>query len=329
MIIGKANPDDYQRNEAYEWAQELYEQGIRNTWFPHEIPLKEDHSDFESLNEEEKHALMMILSFMNPMEFVVNKSICLGIYPYIKSPEAHKYLSRQLFEEANHSETFEYILQSFPIDRAAMYALHPDTASSRAKEDWISHYINRMTDEKLDIETVEGKQELVKNLVATNVVMEGTFFFSNFMVILAFRQRNKMRNFGSLINWVLRDESLHLKFGMRLILTILEENEDIVTEEFAEEIRQMVIKGVELEAAFNEDLFPNGVLGMNAAYINQYVQYIADRRLEEMGFEPEYNVDNPAQWMATSTDVLELVNFFEQQNTSYEVNANATVEKTD
>jgi len=85
----------------------------------------------------------------------------------------------------------------------------------------------------------------------------------------------------------------------------------------------MVVKGVELEMAYNEDLFPNGILGLNADYVNQYVQYVADRRLEELGFDPHYNVTNPAKWMTTSTDVYELVNFFEQQNTSYEVNAKA------
>jgi ribonucleoside-diphosphate reductase beta chain len=143
------------------------------------------------------------------------------------------------------------------------------------------------------------------------------------MVILSFRQRNKMRNFGSMINWVLRDESLHLKFGMNLVLTILEENRELVTEEFAKEIRDIVIEGVRLETEYNNDLFPNGILGLNAEYVNQYVQYVADRRLEELGFEPYFNVSNPAKWMATSTDVLELVNFFEQQNTNYEVNNKA------
>jgi len=141
--------------------------------------------------------------------------------------------------------------------------------------------------------------------------------------MLSFRQRNKLRNFGSMINWVLRDESLHLKFGMNLILSVLEENEEIVTDEFAQEIQDMVVKGVELEMAYNKDLFPNGILGLNADYVNQYVQYVADRRLEELGFDPHYKVTNPAKWMATSTDVYELVNFFEQQNTSYEVNAKA------
>ena len=132
-----------------------------------------------------------------------------------------------------------------------------------------------------------------------------------------------MRNFGSMISWVLRDESLHLKFGMNLILNLLEENADIVTEEFAREIQDIIIQGVQLENEYNKELFPNGILGLNAEYVNQYVQYVADRRLEELGFEPHFNVSNPAKWMATSTDVLELVNFFEQQNTNYEVNNKA------
>jgi len=143
------------------------------------------------------------------------------------------------------------------------------------------------------------------------------------MVILSFRQRNKLRNFGSMISWVLRDESLHLKFGMNLALTILEEYADLVTEDFANEIRDLIIKGVDLEVEYNKALFPKGILGLNADYVNQYVQHVADRRLEELGFESHYNVKNPAKWMATSTDVLELVNFFEQQNTNYEVNSKA------
>jgi ribonucleoside-diphosphate reductase beta chain len=69
---------------------------------------------------------------------------------------------------------------------------------------------------------------------------------------------------------------------------------------------------------------PGGILGLNANYINQYVKYLADRRLEELGFEPEYNVTNPAKWMAAANDTLELVNFFESINTSYESNAKAS-----
>jgi ribonucleoside-diphosphate reductase beta chain len=141
------------------------------------------------------------------------------------------------------------------------------------------------------------------------------------MVALSFRQRNQLRNLGSMINWVIRDESLHLKFGIHVIHTVLEENPDILTQEFADEIRSIIIEGVELENAYNKDLFPKGILGLNADYVNQYVQYVADRRLEELGLPVHFNVTNPAKWMSTATDVFELVNFFEQQNTAYEVDA--------
>jgi ribonucleoside-diphosphate reductase beta chain len=145
------------------------------------------------------------------------------------------------------------------------------------------------------------------------------------MVALSFRQRNLLRNFGSLVDWIVRDESLHLKFGINLILTVLDENPDLQTPEFADEIRQMILNAVEMEEQYNRDLLPNGILGLNANYINQYVKYLADRRLEELGFEPHYKVSNPAKWMATANDTLQLVNFFESTNTSYESNAKAAV----
>jgi ribonucleoside-diphosphate reductase beta chain len=193
----------------------------------------------------------------------------------------------------------------------------------QAKEDFIMKYLKRMTEDKLDVQTTEGKKDFIRNLVATNIVMEGVWFYSGFMVALSFRQRNQLRNFASMIDWVLRDESLHLKFGINLIQTVLEENKDLLTEDFASEIRQIIIDGVNVENAYNKDLFPRGILGLNADYVNQYVQYVADRRLEELGLPTHYNVTNPAKWMASATDVLELVNFFEQQNTKYEVDSNS------
>ncbi len=157
--------------------------------------------------------------------------------------------------------------------------------------------------------------------------MEGIWFYSGFMVALSFRQRNQLRNFGSMINWVIRDESLHLKFGMNLVHNILEENQELLTEDFAAEIKNIVIEGVNLETEYNKDLFPKGILGLNADYVNQYVQYVADRRLEELGLAKHYNATNPAKWMSSATDVLELVNFFEAQNTSYEVDGRASEKK--
>lgn len=308
----------------YPWAMDLYDQAVANTWFPNEIQLGEDLADFSRMTDEEKHAVTFLMSYFNPNELLVNKALAFGVYPYLSAPEAHLYLAKQMWEEANHCMSFEYVLETFPIDRTEAYESHVTVPSMAAKEEFEVHYIRRMTEQTLDISTTEGKRDFVRNLVAYNIILEGIWFYSGFMVALSFRQRNLLRNFGSLIDWIVRDESLHLKFGINLILTVLEENEDLQTPEFADEIRQMVLDAVALEEQYNRDLLPHGILGLNADYVNQYVQYLADRRLEELGFEPHFGVSNPAKWMATANDTLQLVNFFEATNTSYEVNASAS-----
>lgn len=305
----------------YQWAYDLYNQAVANTWFPHEVQLGEDLADFERMTEQERHAVTFLMSYFNPNELLVNKALAFGVYPYINAPEGHLYLAKQMWEEANHCMAFEYVLETFPIDRDEAYSAHVDIPSMAAKEAFEVKFIERMASTQLDITTTEGKRDFVRNLVAYNVVLEGIWFYSGFMLALSFRQRNLLRNFGSLIDWIVRDESLHLKFGINLILTVLEENPDLQTQEFADEIRQMILDAVAMESAYNRDLLPGGILGLNADYINTYVQYLADRRLEELGFEPHWGVSNPAKWMATANDTLQLVNFFESINTSYEVDA--------
>ena len=305
----------------YKWAMDLYNQAVANTWFPNEIQLGQDLADWKEMSEEERHAVTFLMSYFNPNELLVNKALAFGVYPYVNAAECHLYLAKQMWEEANHCMSFEYVLETFPIDRDEAYAAHVETPSMARKEEFETKFIKRMTEDTLDITTTEGKKDFVRNLVAYNIILEGIWFYSGFMVALSFRQRNLLRNFASLIDWVVRDESLHLKFGINLILTVLEENEDLQTEEFANEIKQMILEGVEMEEAYNKDLLPNGILGLNSDYINQYVKYLADRRLEELGFEPHYKVSNPAKWMAAANDTLQLVNFFETTNTSYEVNA--------
>ena len=305
----------------YQWAMDLYDQAVANTWFPNEIQLGEDIADFKKMTDDERHALEFLMGYFNPSELVVNKALAFGVYPYTNAPEAHLYLAKQMWEEANHVMSFEYVIETFPIDREKIYAQHIENPTMAAKENFISKFIKSMTEETLDISTIEGKQTFVRNLIAYNIIQEGIWFYSGFMVALSFRQRNLLRNFAALTDWVVRDESLHLKFGINLILTVLEENPEIATEEFVQEVHDMITHAVELECEYNKEMFPNGILGLNHQYVNQYVKYLADRRFEELGFGAHYNVTNPAKWMATANDTLQLVNFFESTNTSYEVNA--------
>ena len=320
-ILGSGLRDGLQLKPVrYQWAMDLYNQAVANTWFPNEVQLVQDLAAFEKLTDDEKHALKTVISYLNPNELLINKSLAFGIYPYVNAAEAHLYLSKQMWEEANHFMTFEYIIETFPFDRQEIYAAGYGKKSLKDKSDFQTKYVGRMLNDKLDVTTTEGKKDFVRNLVAYNIVLEGIWFYSGFMVGMNFRRRNLLRNVGSLLDWITKDENLHLTFGINLLLTILDENPDLQTQEFADEIRDLILQAVALEEAYNKDMLPKGILGLNADYVNQYVKFMTDRRLEELGFEKEYNVTNPAKWMAAANDTLELVNFFESTNTNYEVN---------
>ena len=320
-ILGSGLRDGLQLKPVrYQWAMDLYNQAVANTWFPNEVQLVQDLAAFEKLTDDEKHALKTVISYLNPNELLINKSLAFGIYPYVNAAEAHLYLSKQMWEEANHFMTFEYIIETFPFDRQEIYAAGYGKKSLKDKSDFQTKYVGRMLNDKLDVTTTEGKKDFVRNLVAYNIVLEGIWFYSGFMVGMSFRRRNLLRNVGSLLDWITKDENLHLTFGINLLLTILDENPDLQTQEFADEIRDLILQAVALEEAYNKDMLPKGIWGLNADYVNQYVKFMTDRRLEELGFEKEYNVTNPAKWMAAANDTLELVNFFESTNTNYEVN---------
>jgi len=326
MILKKRNRgDDLQLNKInYKWAQDLLDQAIANTWFPHEAPMSEDLSDWNRMNEEEKHAVMIYIGFSNPMEFQINESLVNGVMPFLSAPELNMYLVRQEWEEVNHALSFDYVINTLNIDREKTFNTHKQVKTVNAKEKFLLDSIEKMSKGDIDVSTLEGKQQFIKNIVKTNIVTEGIWFYSGFMFSLSFRQRNLLRNFATITDWISRDEALHLKFGINLILSILEENPELLTQQFAQEIQSIVLEAVELETQYNSDLIPNGILGMNSNYVNQYVRYVADRRFEELGFEPYFKVPNPAKWMSTANDTLQLVNFFETVNTSYEVNGAGT-----
>lgn len=322
LLKKRERGDELQLNKIqYKWAEELLDQAISNTWFPHEVPMSEDLNNWRVMSEEEKNAVIMYIGFSNPMEYDVNESIMNGMMPFISAPEVKMFLVRQMWEEVNHALTFDYVINTLEIDREKAFGIHTNMQEVAAKEEFLMDSVDNMIHGNIEVDTSEGKKDFIKNIVKTNIITEGIWFYTGFMFALSFRQRNIMTNFGSITDWISRDEALHLKVGIHMILTILEENPEIVTPEFAEEIRQLIVKAVELEMAYNKALLPNGILGMNTKFINQYVQYVADRRLEELGFEPYFKVQNPAKWMTTANDTFELVNFFETVNTAYEVNA--------
>lgn len=310
----------------YPWALKHFNDACHNSWFPSETPLDTDLGDLASgkLSEADLHAVGYLLKFFTPNELIVNKALALGVFPHITAPEVHMYLARQMYEEANHCAGFQYLQDTYDVDREEFSRGHIDIPVIAAKEAFETKYITRMLESRLDMDTDEGVRDLLRNLVAYSIIMEGIWFYSGFAVAKSFGRRNLLAGLNTIVDWVVKDESIHLQFGVDLITTILAENPNAVTPAFADEVRAMILDAVEMEIEYNEAMIPRGLMGINAAGINGYVRFLADRRLEELGFEAHYGVsENPLDWMAGEQDLPREPKFFEVVNTDYNVGAQA------
>ena len=167
-------------------------------------------------------------------------------------------------------------------------------------------------------DTTAGIQRFVKNLVGFYVIMEGVFFYSGFVMMLAFHRQNRMTGVGEQFQYILRDETIHLNFGIDLINGVKAENPEIWTTDFQRELGGLIEQAVELEIAYAEDCLPRGILGLNATMFREYVQHIADRRMERIGIPPKYGSKNPFPWMSETIDLGKEKNFFETRVTEYQ-----------
>ena len=164
----------------------------------------------------------------------------------------------------------------------------------------------------------EGTQKFLENLIGYYVIMEGIFFYSGFVMILSLQRQNKMTGIGEQFQYILRDESTHLNFGIDLINGIKDENPEIWTSEFQTYIISKIKEAVELEYRYAIDCLPRGILGLSAPMFREYVQYIADRRLERIGLKIQYGSKNPFPWMSETIDLQKEKNFFETRVTEYQ-----------
>jgi len=160
---------------------------------------------------------------------------------------------------------------------------------------------------------------LVDNLIGYYGILEGIFFYSGFVILLSFGRQNRLPGACEQIQYILRDESVHMNFGIEMINTLIDEDPKIWTEEFKAAILEKIKKAVELECGYaNDCLSAGGILGLNQQLLREYVQYIADRRLEKLRLPRQYGSENPFPWMSEVIDLKKEKNFFETRVTEYQ-----------
>jgi len=304
----------------YQWAWEHYLNGCANHWMPSEVPMGKDIELWKSdgLSEDERLVIMRNLGFFSTAESLVANNITLAVFKFVTNAEARQYLLRQAFEEALHTHTFHYIVESLNLDAGEVFNMYNEIPSIKRKDDFQMQLTADMLQPDFSTVGFEGTQKFLKNLIGYYLIMEGIFFYSGFAMILSFHRQNKMTGIGEQFQYILRDETIHLNFGIDLINTIKEENPEVWTPEFTKHILGLIKEAVELEYQYAADCLPKGVFGLNAPMFRDYVQYIADRRLERIGLKPQYGSRNPFPWMSETIDLGKEKNFFETRVTEYQ-----------
>jgi ribonucleoside-diphosphate reductase beta chain len=306
----------------YDWAWQKYLDGCANHWMPQEVNMTADIALWKSengLTDDERLIVKRNLGFFATADSLVANNLVLAIYRLITNPECRQYILRQAFEEAIHTHAYQYCIESLGMDEGEIFNMYHEIPSVAKKAAWGLKYTHDLSDPKFNTGTVENDQKLLQNLVAFYCCLEGIFFYCGFTQILSMGRRNKMTGTSEQFQYILRDESMHLNFGIDMINQIKLENPHLWTEEMKAQVTQMILQATQLEIEYARDTMPRGVLGMNAAMMEEYLQFIANRRLVQIGLSEQFTgVSNPFPWMSEIMDLRKEKNFFETRVTEYQ-----------
>ena len=300
------------------WAWDLFIDGAANNWMPTEISMSKDIEQWKSnlLSEDEKNVVKRCLGFFAGSESLVANNLLLSIFKFVTDPECRQYILRQAYEESLHNLTVVYVCDSLNLDIDEVYQAYNSIPSIKAKDEFLMNITTDINRPDFNINTIEGKREFLRNIITYYIICEGIFFFSGFAMLLSFNRQNKLPGTGEQIQYTLRDESLHIKFGTELINRIREDNPKVWTKAFEKETLAHIEMAMELELAYARDVLPTGILGLNSDMFIDYVQFIADRRLTNLGLpSPFGDAQNPFPWMSEIIDLEKCKNFFETRVT--------------
>ena len=275
--------------------------------------------DPHGLSEDERTIIKRNLGFFATADSLVANNLVLAVYRHITNPECRQYLLRQAFEEAVHTESYQHIIQSLGLDEAEIFNMYREVPAVAKKAAWAIPFTRSLGDPHFCTGTPETDQRLLRDLIAFYVVFEGIFFYVGFTQILSMGRRNKMMGTSEQFQYILRDESMHMNFGIDVINQIKLENPHLWNEPFKQEIIQLIKGGVDLEYQYAKDTMPNGILGMKAETFKEYLHFIANRRLAQIGLAEQYpGAQNPFPWMSEMMDLKKEKNFFETRVTEYQ-----------
>lgn len=306
----------------YQWAYDLYKTMKNNHWEPEDVPMQKDVEQWRdttgSISDIDRWIIKMAIGYFSAAEGIVGDNIIHVTREVVTAPELKLVLGRHAHEENIHADSLVYMISSLGLNPHECEAMFEDVPTIKAKNSLVVNNSRQMRRD-LDLTILRNKQDLAKNIFLFGQCMEGTQFYGLFGMVLSLYRQNKFPGIGQMFRYTLRDESNHISVFKHLLLELIEENPDIWTSEFQSELTELMKEAVRLEKAFINDCLPVNALGLSADEFTQYIDYIADRRLESVGLNPiNPGVKNPLPWLAEMMDIQKEQNFFEGRVTEYQ-----------
>lgn len=315
------------RPMKYPQFYDMYKNGIKNTWTVEEIDFSSDINDLRSkMTPAERHLINRLVAFFATGDSIVGNNLVLNLYKHINAPEARLYLSRQLFEEALHVQFYLTLLDTYIPDvneRAKAFSAIDNIPSIQRKAQFCFKWMDSINTVD-ELKTVEDRRKFILNLACFASCIEGLFFFGAFAYVYFLRSKGLLDGLASGTNWVFRDESAHMAFAFEVIETARREDPTLFSPQLNDMITQMISEAVECEMAFADDVLDLGIAGLSKRDMREYLQYLADRRLEALHIPPKFGSKNPFGFMELQ-DVQELTNFFERKVAAYQMGVSGDV----
>jgi ribonucleoside-diphosphate reductase beta chain len=315
------------RPMRYPVFYEMYRSGIRNTWTVEEVDFATDTGDLRNkMTEADRHLIQRLVAFFATGDSIVANNLVLNLYEHINAPEARMYLSRQLYEEALHVQFYLTLLDTYvpdPDERAKAFAAVENIPSIRAKAQFAMKWLDSARTLG-PLRTKEDRRTFLLNLICFASCIEGLFFFGAFAYVYFLRSRGLLHGLAGGTNWVFRDESAHMAFAFEVVKVVREEEPDLFDDALAARVLQMIEEAVDCETMFAEDLLSGGVAGLSVRDMRQYLEFVADQRLAQLGLPARFGAKNPFAFMEQQ-DVQELANFFERRVSAYQIGVTGDV----
>ncbi len=306
----------------YQWAYELYKTMKANHWEPEDIPMQRDVEQWRdtsgAITDIDRWIVKMAIGYFSAAEGIVGDNILHVTRELVTAPELKLVLGRHAHEENIHADSLVYMISSLGLNPHECEAMFEDVPTIKAKNALVVNN-SRGLRRDLDLTVTRNKQELAKNMFLFGQCMEGTQFYGLFGMVLSLYRQNKFSGIGQMFRYTLRDESNHIQLFRNLLVELVDENPEVWTPAFREELTELMREAVRLEKAFIEDCLPVNAVGLSRAEFTRYIDYIADRRLESVGLPPlNPGIQNPLPWLAEMMDIRKEQNFFEGRVTEYQ-----------